>query len=337
MDTFDYTAIDRAGLQSGADVRVLGITVGRVDRIEVGPGQSDGDSVAARVTIMLPERFDVRADAEVEAASSLTGTAWLNFADTGSGDAADADTVLEGQVQSLASIIDRAESLVPRVEQTLASFDSAAGTVDTLATDVTALTAELRSTLKQSRADLASAIASARSVGTTLEERLPPTLDRADTLLNDADNLVNRARQSLDRLDPILEGLSEVGDTVADVRGLVGDIDTLVTENRRKVSALLDDLASTARSAEGAVSEIRAAPWRLLYKPKDKDQRNLALYSVARQYAEAAQDLERAAALLEQARNDGAPAELETVEAEVRAAFNRFDAVQARLWESLER
>ena len=335
-----------AGLQPGADVRVLGIAVGRVDTITVGPdagGENTTAGVSATVRITLPERFDVRTDADVEAASSLTGTAWLNFANTGSGEKATADTPLDGRVQSLTGIIDQAEALIPKVERTVDAFTAAASNIETLAADANALTVEVRDTLQGARADLDAAIASARAVGGTLEERLPGTLDRADLLLDDADALVAQAGETFRSADASLQRLPAILDNiepaVADARGLIADISRLVRSNRPRVAALLDDLSGAVASAEGAIGEIRAAPWRLLYKPKAKDQRNLALYSVARQYADAAQDLESAAALLNQAQDDPAqaPADLNTIESEVRAAYQRFDDVQDRLWNALER
>ncbi len=340
-----------ANLKPDAQVRVLGVPVGRVTDVRAVPHEQSGAVV--QVTISVPADFAFRGDAEVFAAASLTGDAWLDIDHLGKGEALADGGKLDGQTAGLSEIIDQAKAVVPQAKEALARIDAAAASIEELATaarakvdpvteSVTSLTergreaaTHLRDILGDTKTDIRTTLANVKDATATAKDRLPTTLDRLDARLDETKELMATAKQSLDRLPAIME---DVQPTIADARGFVANLRGTLADNRAKIDRVMTTATRIADDASGAVNEVRAAPWRLLYKPDAGDQRNLALYSVARQYARGAQDLESAARALQTAAEtpEGVdPSQVETLQAELVASYERFDDVQARLWDAL--
>ena len=200
----------------------------------------------------------------------------------------------------------------------------------------TAASKQLDSLLGDSGGDLRTTFSGLAEVVETAKTRVPGMLDEVEKLVADADATLAKVDPLVDRIGPVL------GDT----RAVVSDLRGLVRTNAGPVTRTVESLERTALDAQGAVSELRAAPWRVLYKPKEKDQRNLALYAAARDYAAGAQDLESAAetlrVALEVAPEDGTLNEEETKQiAELRervvGSYENYEAVQAALWQQFER
>ena len=150
----------------------------------------------------------------------------------------------------------------------------------------------------------------------------------------DARASLKQAAQSVERLPDVLERIGRAGD---DASQTLASIQRLVDSARPRLDGMLADAGDAAQSLDGAVGELRAAPWRLLYKPKARDEQRLATYAVARQYARGASDLERAAQALAAAGEDGAdPQQLEALRGAVVSAYDRFAVVQAALFDGFE-
>ncbi|XAM01418.1 hypothetical protein OT109_08485 [Phycisphaeraceae bacterium D3-23] len=106
----------------------------------------------------------------------------------------------------------------------------------------------------------------------------------------------------------------------------------MVTNARRTIAEL-----------RGLMEDLRANPSRLVWPPDERDLANLELYAVARQYANAAEDLQSAVQQLRDATvtdpsDDPANAErLEQMREHLMEQFEYFDELQRELWERYER
>ena len=321
---------DLSGLTRGADVRVLGVTVGSVDEMQVR--DVDGQGAVVEVEVSVPERFTLRAGAEASASAALTGGAWINITSLGEGAAVEPGGTIEGQTRTLGGVLAEAQSLLPQAKTTLSQFADAAASVQRLADEAEATVQDARAVLDGTQEDIKAALASARGVSEELDRRLPEVSDASQRVLKNLDDAISRAYASLDELPGIL---GDTDRTIQQIEAVAGAAQGLIGRNGTRIDQLVGDLGSAARSADGAIDEIRAAPWRLLYKPDEDDQANLAVYSLARRYAEAARDLELAAGSLAQASGGGSAGDLAELQTEVEAAFGRFESVQATLWERL--
>ena len=345
---------DLSGLAPDAPVRVLGVVSGRVTDVTVGLNADD--EVEARVVIRLPEDVVLRQDAEVVAGSSLTGSTFLNVLRTGSEAEATADTPVRGSVASIGSMVAAAQDLMPRFESALAKIERAAEGAETTMKGIDGAVGEFGEALTELREPLRSTLADAGELAGTLRERVPGSMDHLDRLTGetlpmtlermdglaeqgteavaDARASLKQAAQSVERLPNVLERIGQAGD---DASQTLASIQRLVDSARPRLDGMLADAGDAAQSLDGAVGELRAAPWRLLYKPKARDEQRLATYAVARQYARGASDLERAAQALAAAGEDGAdPQQLEALRGAVVSAYDRFAVVQAALFDGFE-
>lgn len=341
-----------AALAAGSPVRIFGVDVGSVSDIRVVPDVEQGARVEVRVS--LPAGFEVREDAEAIASASLTGESWLDFVTLGEGEPVEPEGHIRGGSGGIQQALDVVNDALPaaveaveqitavsqRLDALIARLDAQ---VDPLMTDVSALAQtasgaarQLDSLLGDSGDDLRTTIQDFAQLARTTRERVPGLLDSAGTLVAKAD-------ATLLRVDPLLD---RVGPVIGDTRAVVSDLRGLVRTNRAPVDRTVAALERTALDAEGAVAELRAAPWRVLYRPRDKDQRNLALYAAARDFASGAQNLEAAAEAL-QAALDLAPSKgaLTPEEADRIAALQQrlldstesYEAVQVTLWQEFQR
>ena len=345
---------DLSGLGVDAPVRVLGVVSGRVTEVAVGPGPDD--EVEARVVISLPERVVLRQDADVVAGSSLTGSVWLNVRRAGTGPEATADTPVRGTVASIGSVVSSAQDVLGQFEVSLTKIAEAAESAQTTLQGIDGAVGEFEEALAELRPPVRSALADAGELAGTLRERVPTSIDRLDRLtgtelpatlkringladrgaeaVGDARASLKQASASVERLPDVLDRIGRAGDEASET---LARIQRLVDSARPRLDGMLTDAGDAAQSLDGAIGELRAAPWRLLYKPKARDEARLATYAVARQYARGASDLERAAQALATANEDGAdPQRLDLLRQAVISAYDRFAVVQAALFDTFE-
>lgn len=201
-------------------------------------------------------------------------------------------------------LLDSATGLMEDARPVLTNID--AGITDARGVlDVSAgLVADARDTLASTRPNLEATISNARSLSDALLEdaqRFEAALDEGLLAIREYRELGEEANAMLRRSDP------EVRRTLANLR-LVSDQATLFT------------------------TEVRAAPWRLLERPNERETKEELVYGAARAYADGASDLRAASESLALA-----AAALDTEsqgasEEEVRALIDRL----ARAFENYE-
>ena len=115
---------------------------------------------------------------------------------------------------------------------------------------------------------------------------------------------------------------------------------TTVALNREEINAIIHNAALASSSLQQGLTEIRASPWRLFYKPSEAEAKEFHLFNTARRFAEASAHLDRATTRLssyvathpERATPDDA--EFGRLRAALKAHMERFaEAEQALLVE----
>lgn len=407
-DAHTYTATfapgqDISGLAIGADVRLLGVKVGRVTEIT----WHAGDDTDAHVHVTFEVPGDVRfrqpdpflagvghsplldtpdgiafgvVQPRIEAQTSFTGGGWLNILSLGEGlslsDGAEVparsvnlnamvDEVRAELTATLTSVRSEVSALGDDLTETADAFEETAvalentaneatdlineieGEIDpiiaqynTFMAEATGVMTEVNDVFGDSGEDIRTTLANLNSITTTFDQRLPSSLDGIDSafanissVAEDISGFVDRAEQSVDGVDELL---AEAGGLTRELRATLGDnrveIDRMVTNARRTITEL-----------RGLMEDLRANPSRLVWPPDERDLANLELYAVARQYANAAEDLQSAVQQLRDATvtdpsDDPENAQrLEQIREHLMQQFEYFDELQNELWERYER
>ena len=216
--------------------------------------------------------------------------------------------------------------------------------------------------LKQATADIKAIAADFRTVAGDFRQRsdgwwdrvehitasADAALERIDELVKDKDETV---RQTLDDIHQIGRRLRT--ETMTQVTEALSKADAAL-ENTRKAAAELRALASGQRPVlERAIAnaqittgqlklaaiEIRRSPWRLLYKPGDKELETDNLYDAARSFALAAGTLDAAAESLRALAADPGDESKEKVSHmldRLERLFGKFEQAEGAFWQALK-
>lgn len=367
-DATAYTAVfpageDVGGLSEGAEVRLLGVKVGRVDKVQVAPPTSADQDASIRVTFSVGDGIELRETApRVELQTAVTGGAWLNILSVGTGKPLaqgaevqgstanllamigdvrdemtvtlaavreDLDTVSAELVQTADSIeksANEATALINKVEQ---DIDPVIKDVDTFLAEATGVMTDVRSVFGDSGEDIRTTLSNINSITAKLDTQLPETLGQINNFVASAEGFVERAQASLDGTDKLI---AELTGTTADARSMLAD-------NRPTIDRTMQSAQRSVDELEGLIDDLRANPSRLIWPPDEKDLNNLELYATARSYAKAAEDLQSAASALREASlNENAdPQKLEALRTDLLEQFEHFDKLQAEVWQRFEK
>jgi ABC-type transporter Mla subunit MlaD len=346
---------DVGGLNLGDDVRVGGLKVGAVRRIEIEPDpKNEAGEARVVVTFHMPRRLVLRDGASVAVQSTLTGSAWLNLDSLGAGKPLGADVALVGKAGTFTVLANAAKELGPEIEAiakdirgvTLPKIGRTADNAAQLAADLrgklegivqryNTVTVRLdevlthaRDLLGDSKGDLRSTFANVNSATGTLKEKLPSVMEKMDGVLA-------KVNASLDSVQTALGDLSKTAENAKD---LTGGARSLLVGNKGKINNIIASVKAAGDNLKAATSEVRRSPWRLLYKPRPNEMANLNLFDAARQFAEGASDLNDASIALRDALNDSKadPAQVQKLVDRLDQSFAGFKKVEDDLWQQVK-
>lgn len=360
-DATEYIAVfaageDIAGLKTGNEVRLLGVKVGRIESIDVIAPTTAEEEAEIHVGFTVGSGIELReTDNNVELQTAVTGGAWLNILNVGTGanlaegGKVDARTSnLLAMVQdvrneleiTLASVREDLDLVSAELVQTADSIETAANDADKLINKLdqqidpvlkdidvflaesTGVMTDVRSVFGDSGEDIRTTLAKLSSLSTSLDEKIPGTVDQIQAF-------VTKAETSIDGVDTL----------VTELTGTATEARTMLADNRPDIDRTIESARRSVDELEGLVDDLRANPSRLLWPPDDKDLNNMDLYATARTYAKAAEDLESAAAALSKADSNGEddPIKLQALRQQLLQQFDYFDKLQAEVWERFEK
>jgi ABC-type transporter Mla subunit MlaD len=357
-------ADDVGGLRLGDDVRVGGLRVGSVRRIELLTAEEVPQIV---IHFSLPQRVTIRDDAKISVQTTVTGTTNLNLESLGEGEAVVAGQMLRGSPSTLQTLMAGINALAPEITgtvsdlrtttipkvnvaieqatQTAATFsqtgEQASGLVQDIRGQVPPLVDRFSAVadsarealdhagdiLGESKGDVQLSMGNIAQLTEDLKEQLPPILEKMDAL-------VASAQTSVEGINSALEDIKAVA---ANTRDITGSARSLITGNQSRFDRMILSLRTTSENLKAASAEIRRSPWRLLYKPRPGEMANLNLYDSARQFAEGANNLSDAAAALRDAMKDPniEADQLQPLLEQLHKTFDGFEAIERELWESV--
>ncbi len=177
---------------------------------------------------------------------------------------------------------------------------------------------------------LTSVAHAARTVDRELLAALRAEFDRTNP-----DALLSQVHAAMDRVNAAL----------ADVQVLTDSAGRLVAVNRPVLERAVGNVGEMTDNLRRASHEVLLNPSRLIWGPGAQREQQLLVFEAARSFAEAARDLDVAAARMQSllanlppsgAPGTGAAEELAAIQAAVRTAFERFERAEGVLWEQLK-
>jgi len=359
---------DISGLDEGAQVRLIGKPIGRVESVEIV--MPEGADAHIKITFSVPRKVRLKSQSPIiEAQTSFTGGAWLNIRSLGTGEELPDNSSVEGQSVGITAMLDAMQT---EMQATLASLRSDAALVteefvetgnaieeaadeattllsrleekldpsiqeyDTFMAEATGVMADIRSVFGDSGEDIRQTLASLNTLTDTIDQRLPGTLDRVDLALDDISSLSDEITGFVDQAEQSLDGINaltrELDSLTAETRATLG-------ENRVELNRSVTNARRTIIELRGMVEDLRANPSRLIWSPDPSDLHNLDLYATARQYATAAEDLQAAAQALRDASvtSPDDAQQLDALRDDLMQQFDHFDQVQQEVWQRFER
>ncbi len=148
--------------------------------------------------------------------------------------------------------------------------------------------------------------------------------------------------------DDVAEILKKLRKTNTEVLQIVKNFGTvsknakeIVLMHRGNVDEIIDNMAQVSANLKSASKEIRRSPWRLLYRPEDKELRSQNIHDAARAFSAGASELDQAMAKLAgliKAHPEGIPADdpqMLKIKEQIQNTFSRFDEAEQALWKEL--
>jgi hypothetical protein len=323
-----------AGLDVGSEVRVSGLKVGRVTRIEQkfddnGDGNGRDDS-GIDVHIEIGSNIRVYKDAVVIRTQPLLGNySWLNFSSLGTPAAGkiEAGGKFDARTSGglLATLVGpqnagRADKMFMNLVAFTDSLDDFARVqypqkVVPLLDDAQITASKLRSDYDTWRVDVTSGLKDARQLISHFRE---VNVKQIDDLLVSAQKGAVKFADSMDSLD------SELTARIPDIR------------------VMLSDLRQASAQIKLATMEVRRSPWKLLYRPTGDELGRENLYESARAFAIASSDLRVAGDTLRATLKDSPerfssdPKFRDALKTQVLQSVERYEAAQKKLFDVLQ-
>ncbi len=143
--------------------------------------------------------------------------------------------------------------------------------------------AEVADLVEQNRSKIDSTIASAASATGKLDTGVMDVLARELELDSDPEVTL------LTKVHDAFTGLNE---SLADLNVVTDGAKEIVVLNKDRISEVVENVTTASRHLERGIHDLELHPWKLIFEPSVGEKRELHMLNVAREFAEAAADLD---------------------------------------------
>lgn len=309
------------GLSDGSPVHLGGVKVGQITHTEISkldPTHPGTDDVYVFFTMKIPQQYPLRRDCILVPQSGvLGGQSLLSIEDLGQ----EGETIKDGQTVDLIL----ADSVMDVIKR---EFDS---------DNPDSILALVKYEVDRDKAD--SIVASFKKVAAQLEKSIPAVTDHFQQTLAKADSALETAQSALEdlkefagdeRIDKIVGNMTEAS---VNLKEFISD---------EHITRIVRNMAEVSVNLKLTSQEVRRAPWKLLYKPNEKEFKIQALVDSAGAFAAGAERLDSAALCLQKmiATADNKvlidEARVKSIVSELEASFEQFQKVEQKFWEELK-
>lgn len=226
--------------------------------------------------------------------------------------------------ERVGALSDQVSEILTRAEPLLENMDGAV-------TDARSTIGTVQSGVEDSRRLIAEA--------QVLMERNSPKIDRTLDNIEAASSTVNS------ELMPQVSSLLERGSSaMTSAEGTISQLESIIAEQRPAISETVSNMRMASEDATLFVQEVKAAPWRLLNRPEEKELERQLFYDATRAFATAAADVRAASdaleAVLGYARATNRPVDEETVgliRDRLERAFAQYERAEREMLDQLSR
>lgn len=310
------------GLGSGSFVDIGGIQVGQVSSVELDV-QPSGPVTMIEVEFFIPATITIREDAVVSVRSGLLSSdSWLSFTSMGTdGRVLEPGDVLVGSSMSMLDTLLGAESA-----------DNLSATLESMSVIANKLEREgalIEWVLGEESADtFRGAIDEGNDLLTLLNQdwqewsgEIDKVMAQADAFAQAMENVSELINDNSGTFQDIVENIDEaiasaaacvkefretswpqVEDfidraqvTISDVQDVVGDVKVRSGAWLSDIDSTLANLTIASLQLNQLLTEVKASPWRLLYRPTDMQLGQELVYEASRNFVFGAADLKAAA------------------------------------------
>ncbi|MCG8702205.1 MAG: thiamine pyrophosphate-dependent enzyme [Bacteroidales bacterium] len=183
--------------------------------------------------------------------------------------------------------------------------------------------ASLKGLVTENKDDIGEVVQSLKNSAKVIETELPSIVNKIDQVMEKADNGLETAKAALVELKETATGINE-----------------MITANRDRIDLLINNITETSSNLKLVSREVRRAPWRLLYKPNQKELEIQSTVDTAAAFASGAERLDSAAISLKRVVSEMgdkiSPDRLNDVLSELEMSFSQFQKAEEKLWQEME-
>lgn len=336
-------------LSSGSKVKLGGVLVGAVTSV-LPRVESDNPTSLIDVVFTFDKQYALYKNAEVYARAGLLGsTGWLAVSDVGSDELATSTTELVGTTETMVSQLLGSDAEINISK----SLDSLRKLSEALAGDGGGLNLLLGS---EDASALKSAIDSAKSSLKALDGILKTTAtvwpeweSSVSTILTDSKMIPDTVNKTLSAIQEAIhevqlnvlpnveKSMKSMGNAMESLELMTKLYQEQSPEWTAKITSIMRNVDQISVRAKAAIDDISASPWRLLYRPNDREIAYEQLNSASWQLLTALSDLRISAETLENISNsDDAPVDTSAIATSLSESATAFEQAREAIIERMK-
>lgn len=317
-DLGDGARLDEADIMEGRTA-LPGFVAGFVDAFGLDDEDGGGFDFAKLTELVdsvrdgaesfnrVATRFDERVMPEVEQAS------------------ADARAIVADTRERWPAWLDRVDRATADIESTAARGPELARNVEDRVEQIGALIDNARRVLDDNRPAIDDTVANVRAAS----EDVRSGAESAERVMLRFENEIT---------DEVAQLIGAGRDAAANAEDVLANANSILDEQRPNIRRGLANFRLTAEQLRITAAELRQSPWRLLYRPNDRELEYELLYDAARAYAGAVSELRAASESLESVAAAGGRVpqdRLDNLVAQIASSFERYGEAERRLLDEL--
>jgi len=185
--------------------------------------------------------------------------------------------------------------------------------------------------LEENREPIAETVAHIQRTSEILEQQIAARI-AAQLDAQAPASLMAKVHVNVDRLGQSLRDFNDITAVGRDA----------MVMNKDQINKMIANFKETSDHLKSAAKDIRRNPWRLLYQPSIKEAAQANIFDAARSFAEAATQLDDAAAKLQAVSDAGRPEiltddqQLSQILERLQQTFDNFTKIEGTLWKELK-
>jgi ABC-type transporter Mla subunit MlaD len=337
-------------LAGGSNVRLGGVLVGKVNAVAPRVN-ADKPTTYIDVSFEVDNQYTVYTNAAIQSRAGLLGsTGWLSISDVGTGERATSATMLQGSTATMVSQLLGRDAEV-NISKSLGALRKISEALSSEGGAMTMLLGEEESrVLNEAVQSAKSGLVAMESILQSTDSVWPEWKSSVTTILNDSMALPAKLDATLQSVQEMVKDvrtniLPNVEQAMQSLNNTSISLETMSKTYEKnspswaaKITNIIRNVNQISERAEKAIDEISASPWRLLYRPTDREIAYEQLSAASWQLLTALADLKESANMLEEiSLSKDAPSNAASIAASLRENASAFEQARIEILEQMKR